>query len=290
VKLGGRVQRDPALPAAIAHAWVDAAGALVVVHGGGDEVSALQRRLGAEPAFVGGRRVTSDEDIDVLRMALSGLANKRLVSALVACGVSAVGVSGEDAALLAAEPGDAVRLGRVGRPTAVNVRLLRHLTAGGYLPVVSPLARDWGNSAGPAGIGTGVPGSEASDAPAALNVNGDDAAAAIAAALLGPEGAGVELLLVSDVPGVRIGDETVATLDAGEALAAVADGRASGGMAAKLEAAVAALARGVPRVRIGDLAALGDPACGTVVTGTWHVAQATRPQAGTWVNHTWSAG
>jgi acetylglutamate kinase len=287
VKLGGRVQRDPALPAAIARAWVDAAGALVIVHGGGDEVSALQRRLGVEPAFVGGRRVTSDGDIDVLRMALSGLANKRLVSALVACGVSAVGVSGEDAALLAAEPVDAARLGRVGRPTSVNVRLLRHLTAGGYLPVVSPLARDWGSAGEQAGIGAGM---AAGDAPAALNVNGDDAAAAIAVGLIGPEGADVELLLVSDVSGVRIGDATAATLDTDEALAAVADGRASGGMAAKLEAAVSALARGVPRVRIGDLAALGDPARGTVVTQAWHVAQATRPQTGAWVNHTWSAG
>jgi acetylglutamate kinase len=252
VKLGGRVQGDPALPATLARAWRRSEGALVIVHGGGDEVTALQRRLGQEPTFVGGRRVTAAEDIDALRMALSGLANKRLVAALVGAGVQAVGVSGEDAGIIAAEP-DGGGLGLVGRPTSVNVRVLRHLLVGGYLPVLSPLAR-----------GPGGP----------LNVNGDDAASAVAAALGGPHGE-VELLLLSDVPGVLLGGVPAATIDVDAALAAVADGSATGGMAAKLEAAVAALAGGVTQVRIGDLTALDDRARGTVVTQmrqSWSVA------------------
>jgi acetylglutamate kinase len=243
VKLGGRVQGDPALPATLARAWRRTGGALVVVHGGGDEVTALQRRLGQEPTFVGGRRVTAAGDIDALRMALSGLANKRLVAALVGVGVQAVGVSGEDAGIIAAEP-DGGGLGHVGRPTSVNVRVLRHLLVGGYLPVISPLARG-------------------EDGP--LNVNGDDAAAAVAAALRGPHGE-AELLLLSDVPGVLLGGEPSSALDVDAALAAVADGSATGGMAAKLEAAVAALAGGVTQVRIGDLTALDDRGRGTVVT------------------------
>ena len=242
VKIGGRVQSERGLAAALAAAWRRAPGALVVVHGGGDEVSALQRRLGGEPAFAGGRRITRDEDVELLRMVLSGLANKRLVSALTGEGVEAVGVSGEDASLLLAEPADLAPLGRVGRVRRVNVRFLWELLDGAFLPVVSPLAT-------------------AHDGSGALNVNGDDAASAIAVALDADE-----LLLVADVPGVLLDGEAAATLDEAAARAAIASGEARGGMAAKLEAALAALAHGVPRVRIGDLAALDDPARGTAVT------------------------
>jgi acetylglutamate kinase len=242
IKIGGRAQTDPSLAGALAAAWAAAPGTLVVVHGGGDEVSALQRAFGAQPAFVGGRRVTSAQDIELLRMALSGSANKRLVSALVARGVSALGLSGEDAALLTAAPLDAETLGCVGDPRRANVALLRHLLDGGYLPVVSPLSR-----------GT------APDAPA-LNVNGDDAAAVIAAALEADE-----LLLVADVPGVLVDGHTVPRLAPADAGDLIANGAASGGMVAKLEAALAALAGGVAHVRIGDVAAIHDTTRGTVV-------------------------
>jgi len=249
VKVGGRVQQDAALAPALAAAWHTAragGGALVVVHGGGDEVSSLQRLLGAEPAFVGGRRVTSEGDVETLRMALSGSANKRLVSRLVSAGAPALGLSGEDASLLVARRADGP-LGCVGEPAAVDIALLRHLLAGGWLPVVSPLSRDAAASAAAGGVG-------------ALNVNGDDAAAAVAAAL----GAD-ELLLVADVPGVLLGGTPAPRLDAADARAAIASGEARGGMAAKLEAALAALAGGVARVRVGDLAALADPARGTTI-------------------------
>ena len=245
VKVGGRVQQDPALAASLADAWRArraAGGALVVVHGGGDEVSALQRLMGVEPAFVAGRRVTSPSDIETLRMALSGSANKRLVSRLVAAGVPALGLSGEDGALLVARRGEAA-LGAVGTPAAVDVALLAHLLAGGYLPVLSPLSAD----------------ADADDG-AALNVNGDDAAAAIAAAA-GAE----ELLLVADVPGVLLSGVVAPVLDVAAAHYAIASGEARGGMAAKLDAALVAIAGGVRRVRIGDLSAIGDSSRGTLI-------------------------
>lgn len=245
VKIGGRLQSSPTLAAEIAAAWNRAPGSLCVVHGGGDEISALQRRLGSEATFSGGRRVTSDADIDLVRMVLSGTANKRLVAALVTAGVRAVGVSGEDDGMLQATIAAGGALGRAGLPSSVDPELLHALLAGGWLPVISPVARESG------------------DTGKALNVNGDDAAAAIAAAL-----AADELLLLSDVPGVLVNGMPRGVLDDESARALVRDGSATGGMAAKLDAACAALARGVPRVRIGDAAALLDANAGTTLVPT----------------------
>jgi len=243
VKLGGRVQDDPQLPAALASFIRAHDGEVVVVHGGGDAISGLQRRFGLEPRFVGGRRVTTPDDLEVVRMVLSGTANKRLVSALIAHDVRAVGISGEDASLVVARPGDP-ELGRVGVPYEIDVRLPLHLLAGGFVPVISPLARDVRGGYGDA-----------------LNVNGDDCAAAIAAAL-GAE----ELLLLADVPGVLDArGEPIPVLQAAAANALIAAGTAAGGMAAKLEASQQALAGGVGRVRIGDLDALRDASRGTQV-------------------------
>ncbi|MBA3671146.1 MAG: acetylglutamate kinase [Gemmatimonadaceae bacterium] len=243
IKVGGRPQLAVELPAALAAAHRAAPGSLVVVHGGGDETSTLQRLYGTEPAFRGGRRVTSALDLEIIRMSLSGSANKRLVAALVGAGVPAIGLSGEDGALLTATPLDPDSLGFVGVPRDVNVALFSHLLAGGVLPVVSPVSR----SADPA---HGV----------TLNVNGDDAAAAIAAAL----GAS-ELLLVSDVAGVLVDGAPVATLDASEAQRLIDTGIAQGGMGAKLQAAMAALDGGVERVRISDIAAIAQLDRGTTL-------------------------
>jgi acetylglutamate kinase len=126
----------------------------------------------------------------------------------------------------------------------VNTELLRLLLGGGYLPVLSPVSR----STDPA-MGT------------TLNVNGDDAAAAIAVAM-GAE----ELLLVSDVPGVLLDDQAVASIGPEDAQRLIDDGTARGGMAAKLQAALSALDGGVQRVRISDIAAIGALDRGTVLT------------------------
>ena len=251
VKVGGRAQADPRLTYALEDDWKASPGALCVVHGGGDEISAMQRTLGREAAFIRGRRVTSREDLELLRMVLSGAVNKRLVGSLVAAGVPAVGLSGEDAGLIGAELIDAATLGFAGRPVSVNVDLLRTLMNASYLPVISPVGCDVMDSAG-----------------GALNVNGDDAAAAIASVLRADE-----LVLIADVQGVRDSNgEIVCNLSCDSALELIANGIASGGMAAKLESAQAALTSGVPVVRICDLAGLNDSERGTFITQSQSVA------------------
>lgn len=243
IKIGGRPQTDPGLATTLASGWAKTNGGLVLVHGGGDEISTLQAALGGSTTFVNGRRVTTEKDIELVRMALSGSANKRLVAALVQSGIDAVGLSGEDAALIAASPMDAERLGRVGIPKTVNVAFLRHLLSGGYLPVISPVSRDASGTLG-----------------AALNVNGDDAAAAIAVAL-----GAAELLLVADVPGVMHDGVVIPELTPDSARRLMNDGTVVGGMQAKLQAGLSAIAGGVPCVRISDIAAIADPLRGTAL-------------------------
>ena len=249
IKVGGRAQADPALAAAIANAWHPVDRPFVVVHGGGDEVTALQQALGASTQFVGGRRVTSAQDVEVVRMALSGSANKRLVATLTTQGVRALGLSGEDGSLLTASPIDEERLGHVGAPHRANVDLLWLLLDAGYLPVISPISRN-----ACAGVPTG-----AALGPA-LNVNGDDAAASIAVAI-----GARELLLVADVAGVFSDGAVIPLLSAANAGALIERGTAAGGMRAKLEAALAAYRGGVERVRIGDIAAIADGGRGTLL-------------------------
>jgi acetylglutamate kinase len=176
---------------------------------------------------------------------LSGLANKQLVSVLTAVGVPAVGISGEDAAMLRATPIDLDTFGYAGAPTQVDRRVIDALLAQHFLPVISPVATHADNTVG-----------------GALNVNGDDAAAAIASAL-GAE----ELFLMADVPGVLDAERArIAELTLADAQQLIASGVAGGGMSAKLDASARALAGGVKRVRIGDLHALADPSAGTAVT------------------------
>lgn len=244
VKLGGRTQGDPALPSALAALWRASGGHLVIVHGGGDQISALQRMRGEEPVFVGGRRVSTPLVLELVRMVLSGGANKQLVSALTAAGVRAVGVSGEDAAMLAASPIDQATFGSSGTPGRVDPELVTHLLAGGFLPVISPVATDLNDTA-----------------HGALNVNGDDAAAAIAVAL-----GAKELLLMVDVEGVLDANRSlISSLSLADAHALVKSGVAGGGMAAKLEACEIALKGGVSRVRVGNILSLTASLTGTLI-------------------------
>ena len=246
IKLGGRVQSDPALLITVSNLWRAKPGDVCIVHGGGDEISSLQKSLGREPKFVNGRRITTDDDIELVRMILSGSANKRLVSWLSSAGIPAVGISGEDGGLLIAEPIDTETFGRSGKPVGANVRLITTLLSAGFLPVISP-------------VGT----SSTSEKKDALNVNGDDAAAVIAGAL------GAELWLIADVPGVM--DEKRALIDELDQSAAdglVSDGTVNRGMHAKLEAGFVALAAGAASVRIAGLEALSGKGSGTLLSLT----------------------
>lgn len=239
VKVGGNEVEDAGWLGRLAEAVAARRGPTVLVHGGGREVSALQRALGAEPEWHEGLRVTSDAAMRVVSMVLSGLVNKRIVAALVGAGADAIGISGEDGALLRAEPSHGGAMGRTGTVAAVRAELLRDWVGRGVVPVVSPVSR-------------GLDGG-------ALNVNADDAASAIAVAL-GAE----ELLLVSNVPGVLADDAVLAAVSGDEVERLIASGVASGGMTPKLRAAARA-ATAAERVRIGGLEMLTDPWAGTRV-------------------------
>jgi len=163
-----------------------------------------------------------------------------VVTALRAAGLDAVGLSGVDGGLLTAQsaPGG---LGHVGEIAQVRVALLESFLLAGLTPVIAPMAPDASGAAGPP-----------------LNVNADDAAAAIAAAL-----GAAELLLISDVPGVEVDGAVRPALEAGDVEMLIELGVAAGGMAAKLRAASAALRGGARAVRIGDLHLLEDARAGT---------------------------
>ncbi len=200
---------------------------LVVVHGGGGGVSRLQQRLGLEPRFIEGRRVTGPDDLDVAEMVLSGMVNHDLVRDLQDAGMSAVGLSGCDGGLVRCRPLDG--LGRAGTPDAVEPRLLFELLDAGFTPVVSPI------SLGPGGE--------------AMNVNADEVACAIAVAMSADR-----LLLLSDVEGVRIEGQSRIDVAGEEVEALIASGHVVNGMIPKLRAAAAATAAGVREVRIAGYA------------------------------------
>ncbi|MFL5537876.1 MAG: acetylglutamate kinase [Longimicrobiaceae bacterium] len=237
VKVGGNEVDDPEWVARLAREVAGRGGKTVVVHGGGKEVTALQRTLGAEPEWKDGLRVTSPEGMRAVAMVLSGLVNKRIVSALLTAGADAVGISGEDGGLLRAVVARGGAMGRIGEIERVRAELLRDWLAQGLTPVISPVSR--GRDGG------------------ALNVNADDAAAAVAGAM-----EAAELLFVSNVPGVLANGDAIGEVAASEVERLIEEGTAQGGMAPKLRAAARAADR-VGRVRIGGLEMLRDSTAGT---------------------------
>lgn len=240
VKIGGSALSDGAWLRDFAAAVATVRTPLIVVHGGGPEITALSDRLGVAVRWHEGRRVTPPDALDVASMVLSGRINKRVVAALVAAGVDAVGLCGIDGGLIRAELLAGGVLGRAGRVHSVRAELLRSLVAAGHTPILSP-------------ISLGEDGE-------AVNVNADDVAAAVAAAVDASE-----LVFLTDVAGVMEGAAVRAGLDAGEALNLVASGVAFGGMGVKLHAGVRALDCGVPAVRIGDASVLHDAGAGTLL-------------------------
>jgi len=228
-KLGGPALEDAELLPALAEELRRARGRVLVVHGGGRHVERELKARGLESRFVGGRRETSAEAMEVVEMVLSGIVNKGLAAGLTAAGLPAIGLSGRDAGLLRArvQPG----LGRVGRPESVDARVLEAAWGAGLVPVVSPVSQ-------------GVDGG-------ALNVNADEAALALALALRADA-----LVYLSDVDGVRLDAHPVASLSADEVRHHVAQGAITGGMAMKVDTALQAVAAGVPEVIVAGKARL----------------------------------
>lgn len=231
LKVSGTDLDDPAFSQRFATCIADVAktGARpVVVHGGGKELTALLKAFQVETRFVDGLRVTDARTRDMALMTFSGLANKRLVAALLAAGVDALGVSGVDAGLVRVAPLDP-ELQYVGKPVSVRADLLKQWTQAGLTPVIAPMS-----------IGQD---SEI------YNVNADHVAGAVAAAM------DAELLtFVTNVEAVLDGAHApIANLTAGQAEALIADGTINGGMIPKVRTALEALQSGVRHVRITNL-------------------------------------
>jgi acetylglutamate kinase len=217
----------------------------VIVHGGGKAIADYQKRLGLETRTIEGLRVTSEEDIDLVEMVLSGLMNKRIVRTLVKAGIRAAGISGVDDGTIQVEKmwhplGD---LGRVGEIQDVDLYLVNTLLDAGIIPVISPV-------------------SFGSYDALSYNVNADHAAAALAARVQA-----IKMIFVSNVPGILIAQRVVRAVTADQAEAWISNGSINGGMVPKVRSAIQAVRSGVAQAVITNLAGIQEGS-GTGIIGT----------------------
>jgi len=228
IKLGGTLLDGAESRGAVARQLAEAFSAnrtTVVVHGGGKQMTRFLTERNVESRFVDGLRVTTDEVLDAVLKVFAGSVNHQLVASLVAEGVPAVGLTGVDAWLCEAEPLRA-ELGHVGKPVRSNPGVLETLNAGGYLPVVACVGGDRQGRI--------------------YNVNADQMAVSCASGFRADR-----LFFLTDVDGVKGADGAVIpTLTLAESQKLIADGVATGGMQAKLNAAGDALTGGVGEVVI----------------------------------------
>jgi len=233
VKYGGAAMTDPALAASFAQDVVlmrSVGMRPVVVHGGGPQIGLLMARLGMEPEFRQGLRVTDSDTLDVARMVLVGKVNRDIVAAINVHGPLAVGLSGEDAGLITATA-RSPELGFVGDVQAVNPSILERLMVEELIPVVATIGSDTEGQA--------------------YNINADTAAGAVAEALQAEK-----LVYLTDVEGLRrdVGDPAslVKTVSADELEAMVGAGFVTGGMIPKIRSGLRAVRRGVGHAHILD--------------------------------------
>ncbi|MEM7413217.1 MAG: acetylglutamate kinase [Myxococcota bacterium] len=233
LKYGGSAMSDPALRASFARDVVllKYIGLRpVIVHGGGPQIGQTLERLGKESTFVNGLRVTDDETMDVVEMVLGGKVNREIVALIQQAGGQAIGLTGSD--------GDMIRvtrrttedrdLGRVGRVRGVDPEPITAVSDAGYVPVIAPIGVD--------------------DDGVTHNVNGDEAAGAVAQALHA-----AKLILLTDVEGVLDGSgQLIAQLSVADARKHIDEGTIRDGMIPKVECCVASLESGVNRAHIVD--------------------------------------
>jgi acetylglutamate kinase len=227
IKVGGTLLEDGAGRAAIAGqlAAVARLHGLVVVHGGGKQVTRVLEEQGTASRFVNGLRVSDQAVIDAVTKVIAGEVNKRLVSALLAAGVAALGLSGVDGRLTSVVQ-LSPELGFVGKPIRTDGALLNLLGNAGYVPVVACIAADsQGNI---------------------YNVNADEMAVSCAIGWRADR-----LVFLTDVPGVKNDrDQVISALTRKSLSELIQSGLAHGGMRAKLEAAMGALEQGLEEVTI----------------------------------------
>lgn len=241
IKVGGELLRGPeaAAVASDVAALVRDGHQVTLVHGGGVQATELQKRLGLTPQIVSGRRITDEPTLEVMKMIIAGKVNVELCGVLSAAGVKPVGLHGASAGLLlsvrrpptvltGAGP-DPIDLGLVGDVVSINLELIRHLHAGGFVPVIGCLG--------------------ATNEGKALNINGDVVANRVAVDLKADQ-----LFLLTGAPGVLrdVADESsrIPKLSIADGRAAIAGGSIKAGMIPKLEEAFDALAAGVKEIHI----------------------------------------
>lgn len=234
VKYGGAAMKDSTLKDKVIRdiVFLSYVGVkLVVVHGGGPEINSWLDKLGIEPQFKHGLRVTDAATMDVVEMVLVGRVNKEIVSLINRADGSAVGLCGKDGNLIKARPEGREGIGFVGEVTSMDVKLLNSLLSNGYIPVVSSVAADENGQA--------------------YNINADTVAGELAAAL-GAE----KLILLTDTAGILKDYKDPSTLlhklDIQEARQLIAQGVVSGGMIPKVNCCVRSLAQGVRAAHIID--------------------------------------
>ncbi len=225
---------------------------VVLVHGGGPEITKTMARLGKEAKFVDGLRVTDKETVDIVQMVLAGKVNKTLVNLLESKGGKAMGISGMDGMLIEAKMKDE-RLGYVGKITKVNIAPVNDLLEKGYIPVISTIGCDKDGNV--------------------YNINGDTAAAFVAGAL-----GAKRLIMMTDIAGILKDKDDPETLipnvTVAEAEQLKKDGIVSGGMIPKVDCCIEAISYGVKKVIIMDgrvphsilMEILTDEGAGTMVS------------------------
>ncbi len=226
---------------------------IVLVHGGGPEISELMKKLGKEATFVDGLRVTDKETVDIVQMVLAGKINKSLVNYLEMQGGKAMGISGIDGGLIQAKMKNK-KLGFVGEITDINIACVEDLLHNGYIPVISTVGCDKEGNV--------------------YNINGDTAAARIAGALKAER-----LIMMTDIAGILRDKDDVNTLipqiTISEANKLFDEGVIQGGMIPKVKCCIDAIGHGVKNVTIMDgriphsilMEILTDEGAGTMVVG-----------------------
>ena len=244
VKYGGNAMLDASLKQAvakdIADLWI-AGVKMVIIHGGGPEITGLLKAMNKKSEFIAGLRVTDAETATLAEMALVGKTNPELVNYICRAGVRAVGLNGKDAGLLSVRKhlatvyengvGQQVDIGFVGEVAAVNAEVLHTLLEAGYVPVIAPIGAD--------------------ETGQTYNINADTVAAAVAAEL-----AADEFLLLTDVEGVFLdyndNSSLICELPLDKAVAMIKNGTVAGGMIPKIQACMDALSNGAKLARVVD--------------------------------------
>ena len=210
----------------------------VIVHGGGPKISETMKKMGKEPAFVQGQRITDKETMDIVEMVLGGLINKEIVSLISSHGGKAIGLSGKDGGLIkakkkllkksAGKDEEVIDIGLVGEVDSINPEILDSLDKDGFIPVISP-------------IGVRKTGE-------ALNINADYVASAVSSALKAEKP-----ILLTDVPGIKNSHGNILyTLNKTDVRKLINEGAVSGGMLPKVQACIRAIEGGVKKTHIID--------------------------------------